>query len=76
MKRFAITLSTVTILFFTACSDNSSSKDEGGDQVQEPVLNSGPDVEGERATDAVRDSANAGSDSTIQRNKDAQSTPH
>ena len=74
MKKIAIFLSAATMVFFTACGDNSS-KNEGGDQVDEPVLNSGPNTEGERATDAVSDSANAGGDSVI-RNNDAMSTPH
>ncbi len=75
MKKIAAFLSAATIIFFASCGDNSS-KDEGGDQVEEPVLNSGPNTEGERATDAVSDSANAGSDSTVKKDKDAMSTPH
>lgn len=75
MKKIAITLSAATILSFAACSDNAS-KDEGGNQVQEPVMNSGPETEGQRARDAVRDSANAGSDSTVHHDADAPSTPH
>ena len=74
MKKIAIFLSADTLVFFTASGDNTS-KNEGGDQVDEPVLNSGPNTEGERATDAVSDSANAGGDSVI-RNNDAMSTPH
>ena len=75
MKKIAITLSAMTLMFFVACGD-SSSKNEGGDQVDEPVMNSGPNTEGERAVDAVADSANAGSDSTVRKDKDAMSTPH
>jgi hypothetical protein len=74
MKKIAIILSAAT-LFLAACGNNSS-KDEGGNQVDEPVMNSGPNTEGERATDAASDSANAGSDSTVHRDKDAMSTPH
>ena len=74
MKKIAISLSAAALLFLSSCGDNSNN--EGGDQVDEPVLNSGPNTEGERATDAVADSANAGSDSTVQKDKDAMSTPH
>ena len=74
MKKIAIFLSAGTLVFFAACGDNSS-KNDGGDQVDEPVLNSGPNTEGERATDAVSDSANKDSDSVI-RDNDAMSTPH
>jgi hypothetical protein len=74
MKKIAIILSATT-LFLAACGNNSS-KDEGGDQVDEPVMNSGPNTEGERATDAVSDSSNAGSDSTVHHDKDAMSSPH
>jgi hypothetical protein len=75
MKKIAIILSAATIMVFTACGDNSS-KDEGGDQVKDPVMNSGPNTEGERATEAVSDSENAGNDSTVRKDKDAMSTPH
>jgi hypothetical protein len=75
MKKIAIAISAAMLIFFAACSDDSS-KNDGGDQIDEPVLNSGPNTEGERAKDAVKDSAHAGSDSTIRRDKDAQSTPH
>lgn len=76
MKRITIIISAITFFFFVACTD-SSSKNEGGDQIEEPVLNSGANTEGERATDAVSDSANAGGDSAIiHRDKDALSTPH
>jgi hypothetical protein len=74
MKKLAILLSATT-LFFAACGDNSS-KDEGGNQVDEPVMNSGPNTEGERAADATSDSSNAGGDSTVHHDKDAMSTPH
>ena len=75
MKKIAILLSAAMIVFFTACGDNSS-KDEGDSQVEDPVMNSGPNTEGERATEAVSDSAKAGSDSTVRKDKDAMSTPH
>jgi hypothetical protein len=39
-------------------------------------MNSGPETEGERAKNAVKDSANAGADSTVSRDADAPSTPH
>ena len=73
MKKIAVIFSTCALLF-AACGDNSNSgtndkKDEGSDQVQEPVLNSGPETEQERATDAVRDS-------TIRSDSNAQSLPH
>jgi hypothetical protein len=74
MKKIAIILSAAT-LFLAACG-NDSSKDEGGDQVKEPVLNSGANTEGERATDAVSDSSNAGGDTAVHRDKDAMSSPH
>lgn len=75
MKKIAITLTVCAIFFFSACGDTSS-KDEGGNQVDDPVMNSGPNTEGERATKAVSDSLNAGSDSTVHKDKDAMSTPH
>ena len=74
MKRIAITLSVITMLAFTACSDNSEK--EGDSQVKEPVMNSGPETEAERAKDAVKDSAEAGADSTIHSDPNAPSTPH
>jgi len=75
MKKIAIVLSTALLLVFTGCSGDSSKK-EGDDQVKDPVMNSGSNTEGERATDAVSDSAKAGSDSTVHRDKDALSSPH
>jgi hypothetical protein len=75
MKKIAITLSAMTLMFFVACGDSSTNND-GGNQVDEPVMNSGPNTEAERATNAVADSANAGSDSTVRKDKDAMSAPH
>lgn len=75
MKKIAFTLSAAFIIAVSSCGDNSS-KSEGGDQVDEPVMNSGSNTEGERATDAVADSANAVGDSTVERNNDAMSSPH
>lgn len=75
MKKIAITFSLAIVLAFAACGDNTSNE-EGNNQVQDPVLNSGPEAEAERAKDAVKDSASAGADSTIQRDADAPSTPH
>ena len=74
MKKIAMTLSVVTMLAFAACSDEADNKGEA--PVDEPVMNSGPETEAERAKEAVKDSANAGADSTIQRDADAPSTPH
>lgn len=74
MKKVAITLSVIAMLAFAACSDNSEK--EGADQVKDPVMNSGAETEGERAREAVKDSAAAGGDSTIHRDADAPSTPH
>lgn len=78
MKKIAITLSVVTMLAFAACSNNTDKESQGPGQnpTDEPVMNSGPETEGERAKEAVKDSANAGADSTIQRDADAPSTPH
>jgi len=75
MKRTALTLSAAALIFLGSCGDNPS-KDDGGDQVKEPVMNSGPNTEGERATEAVSDSSSAGSDSTVRKDKDAMSAPH
>lgn len=75
MKKIAIMLSVITMLAFAACGDNSSNE-EGNNQVQDPALNSGPETEADRAKDAVKDSAEAGADSTVQRDADAPSTPH
>ena len=78
MKKIAITLSVATMLAFAACGDNTDKEGKGPGQNpgDEPVMNSGPETEGERAKDAVKDSANAGADSTIQHDADAPSTPH
>jgi hypothetical protein len=73
MKKIAIVLSVVTMLAFSACSDSSDKSDT---EVSDPVMNSGPETEGDRAKDAVKDSTAAGDDSTIQRDADAPSTPH
>ena len=75
MKKIAITLSVITMLAFAACGDNTS-KDQDDNHVQDPALNSGPETEAEMAKDAVKDSADAGADSTVQRDVDAPSTPH
>ena len=74
MKKIAISLSVATMLAFAACSDNSGK--EGDTEVKEPVMNSGPETEADRAKEAVKDSASAGADSTVQRDADAPSTPH
>lgn len=74
MKKLAITLSVIAMLAFAACSDNSEK--ESDSQVEDPVMNSGPETEAEMAKEAVKDSANAGSDSTVVRDADAPSTPH
>lgn len=56
--KFLFTLSVA--LSCVACSDQGTADDhsdtKGGEQIQEPVLNSGPETEAERATDAVDDS--------------------
>ena len=58
MKRISILLALV--VSFAACGNNDNNStnekhDEGSEQVQGPVLNSGPETERDRATDAVRD---------------------
>ena len=71
MKKIAVILSAFA-LFFAACGDNTSEnekKDEGSEQVKEPVLNSGPETEQQRATDAVKDSS-------VRSDSNAQSLPH
>lgn len=75
MKKIAITLSLITMLAFGACGDNTS-KEGDDNHMQDPALNSGPETEAEMAKDAVKDSADAGGDSTVQRDIDAPSTPH
>ena len=74
MKKIAA-LSVAAMLALAACSDNAD-KGEGNKQVQDPVMNSGPETEGDRARDAVKDSAAANQDSTIRHDADAPSTPH
>lgn len=61
MKNTALTLSASVLLFLAACSSNNEpSKNSGNDQVKDPVMNSGPETETERAVDATRrDSASA-----------------
>jgi hypothetical protein len=78
MKKLAMILSVAAMLTFAACADNAD-KDgtaPGQNPTDEPVLNSGPETEGERAKEAVKDSANADNDSTVIRDADAPSTPH
>ena len=74
MKKLAMILSVATMLVFTSCADNADKNGEA--PVDEPVMNSGPETEAERAKDAVKDSADAGADSTVQRDADAPSSPH
>lgn len=74
MKRIAIILSVVAMISFAACSDSATDKSDT--QAADPVLNSGPETEADRAKEAVKDSANADSDSTVRRDADAPSTPH
>ena len=76
MKKIALTLSVAAMLALAACDSSNEDKGEGNNQVQDPVMNSGPETEGDRARDAVKDSADAGSDSTVRRDADAPSTPH
>ena len=78
MKKTAIILSVATMLTFAACSDNADKEGNAPGQkpTDEPVMNSGPETEGDRAKEAVKDSANAGADSTVSRDADAPSTPH
>ena len=78
MKKVAITLSVATMLVFAACSDNAGKDGNAPGQkpTDEPVMNSGPETEGDRAKEAVKDSAHAGADSTVSRDADAPSTPH
>jgi hypothetical protein len=76
MKKIAITLSVITILALAACSGNDNKQVEENNEVEDPVMNSGPETEAEIAKDAVKDSAQAGSDSTIRHDADAPSTPH
>jgi hypothetical protein len=46
-------------LLAASCDEGNPPKDSGDDQIQEqPVLNSGPETEAERAKDAVKDSSN------------------
>jgi hypothetical protein len=66
MKKIAISLAAGAFLCFAACKDNNNkqpSKEKGEEQVTPPVMNSGPETEAERATEAVKkDSANSGND--------------
>jgi hypothetical protein len=60
MKRISILLALVVSL--AACGNNNDNTtnekhDEGSEQVQGPVLNSGPETERDRANDAVRDTS-------------------
>jgi len=73
MKKILLMMSAATLIFLTACTENESSKTEGGEQLDAPVMNSGANTEGRRAVEAVSDSA---SDSGVVRDKDAMSTPH
>lgn len=75
MKKVATVLSVIAIMAFAACADNSDSN-KNSEPVDQPVLNSGPETEADRAKEAVKDSTAAGSDSTIRRDADAPSTPH
>jgi len=74
MKRIAMILSVAAMISFAACGDSATDKSDT--QPGDPVMNSGPETEADRAKEAVKDSANAGADSTIRRDADAPSTPH
>lgn len=78
MKKIAIALSVASMLTFAACSGNGDKEGQAPGQkpTDEPVMNSGPETEGDRAKEAVKDSAAAGADSTVSRDADAPSTPH
>lgn len=56
--------------FIVSCSDEPSSKD-GEDQVPVPVQNAGPNTEGERAVEAVKDSADSDNPRTDSGKKDS-----
>jgi hypothetical protein len=56
MKKLLIACS-LSVLLFTACGDSDlPSKESGDEQVPAPVPNSGFETEGERATNAIKDS--------------------
>jgi hypothetical protein len=78
MKKVAILLSSA-VLFFAACGDNSNEnpdKNSGDEQIQEPVLNSGPEAEASRATNAVRDSLMKDSAKKVMGDSGAHTLPH
>ena len=56
MKNFFV-VCTLSLMLFTSCGGSDlPSKESGDEQVPAPVPNSGPETEGERATNAVKDS--------------------
>jgi ABC-type glycerol-3-phosphate transport system substrate-binding protein len=61
MKKTFVFLSAV-VLALSACSDNKSNPSKDGEeQIPQPVENSGPNTEGQRAVEAtVNDSTNPG----------------
>jgi len=62
MRNISIFLLSLFLAGSMACSDTNNTG-KGGEQIQEPVLNSGPETEAERAMDQARDSVQVGKDS-------------
>ena len=62
MRRLLVIFSALFVFSISSCDDGNPDKD-GGDQIDAPVLNSGPQVEAERATEQARDSVELGKDS-------------
>jgi hypothetical protein len=55
MRSSSLFISAVIALIMTSCGndDNKAPENTGTNQVQPPVMNSGPETEAERANDAV-----------------------
>lgn len=70
MKKLSLALPLAAMLFLGACSSGDSGKSgerpdsEGDEQVKDPVMNSGPQTEAERAETAVADSSAGYNDSS------------
>jgi hypothetical protein len=53
MKKLFVLFSAATFVLFSCSSDDNPSKDDGEEQVPQPVENSGANTEGERAVEAT-----------------------
>lgn len=56
MRKIHFLPAALFAVLLTACDGRPAGESSGDEQLKEPVLNSGPQTEGQRAADAVSDS--------------------